>query len=309
MEKIKSVDRMFIVFSISRSGHHPIIDWIYDSCSPNKIFFNGMDSPIEKRRMYYLNNKKYYHLETYTKYYDTFTNSPKLIAGRISAMDKYGWIKEKPNSFILPKKIKNLVLKFENYNPQESTKDIQKRINNICGNAEEKIGIIIIRNPFNLIASRLIHGRPITKKERVKDRVDPEEFLQLWKSHANIALDHKKLKELNFDKIVIIKYDKWFNSPKMKKEIAKNLGLDKIILTFNKISVFGGGSSFDGYSFHNRAEKLKTTDRWHQLISNNEAKMKSKREQFIKLFKKHPEIKLMSEKIFGKTEGTDFLFN
>jgi hypothetical protein len=298
MKKIEKIDRIYTVFAISRSGHHPIVDWIYDSCKSPKVFFNDPDlkDPIRKRAFYYLDKQKYYHLKNQLKHQNSSRDSQIRIKERINNFKKAGWILEEENPFKNSLQIKNLIVNFENYNPLKSSKEIRSCINTISEYTKENIAVIIIRNPFNLIASRIMHGRPITKDEKRQQKINPNEFLNLWKSYNEIIKN--KLKLEGFSKTIIIKYEDWCNSKSKKELYSKNLKLERLLLISNKMSPFGGGSSFNG--FHKKAKELKTDNRWLELIQNMDPEVKDKKQIFIKFFKKHPEMSKVSKTIYNK---------
>ncbi len=202
--------------------------------------------------------------------------------------------------------MKNLVLNFENLNPEKSYKSIIKKCDKYSNVTRERIAVIVIRNPFNLLASRIMHGKPITKEERISNKINLEKFINLWKAYANIVIYNKEIR--GFDKTVLVNYDEWFKSKKVKGDLSKKLKLDNVVLTSNKITFFGGGSSFDGYLFNNKAEESKPLERWKRMLSDKNIELKKKKE-FIQFLKKHKEIKGISEKIFGKTVGIESIFS
>ncbi len=299
--KIKKIDRVFAVFAISRSGHHAITDWIYESLKKNKAFFNDspLNQPIEKRRKFYLNNRKYYNFKNVKERIATFFASTEGPIQRLVYFRKNNWIPEVKNVFKKYSTFKNVILNFENYNLHTDCEKINHCIDKVSDNVGEKIAIVIIRNPFNLLASRIMYEKPITREEKISGKINLVKFLKLWKIYANFVL--RKQQIYGFDKTIMIKYDDWFSSSKTKKNIAQKLHLDKTLLSFEKMSLFGGGSSFDKFRYQGKASKLKTHTRWHQLISSKNPEFNGKKKQFIDLFKKHPEIEKISTKIFGKT--------
>src|SRR3989344_5993165 len=108
-----NVNNLFLLISMSRSGHHGVMDWIYEQFLPEKFFFNYCDfsdpDPLFTRRVqYYYNNRKYY-----AKISDSWI--------------KYGLVEQKLKEFvpetedvktkILSDDSNLLMMNFENLNP------------------------------------------------------------------------------------------------------------------------------------------------------------------------------------------------
>jgi len=72
--------------------------------------------------------------------------------------------------------------------------------------------ILIIRDPFNLVASRFKIGWGMKIRGNAKDTI-----LDVWKQHA--------LEYLNSDKIIGINSNNWFSDESYRKEIAEKLNL------------------------------------------------------------------------------------
>lgn len=112
----------------------------------------------------------------------------------------------------------------------------------------EKQDVIIIRNPFNLLASRWKTEERKTKiVRRASDGLKlgsdwrgGHKDILLWENHVNEAL---RITENLFNPIVII-FDEWVNCEYYKKLIAKQLKLH-YEQHISGTSSYGGGSSFE----------------------------------------------------------------
>ena len=309
MTKIERINRVLAVFSISRSGHHAIIDWIYDSVLPNKAFINDPDfeNPLGSRRTFYVNANKYVNRESFITHYGGAPGRRELAELRMLDLLNNGWAiepKKCESGLVL---IKTLIVNFENYDLNGSHENLFACLDTICENVNERIAIIIIRNPFNLLASRILHGGPITNLERRSNVLDFEGVLNLWRGYAEKVINAGKVN--GFDKTIIIKYDEWMRSPLIKRRLGSDLELEKVRLHWNDVPIYGGGSSFDKYRYMGRGEMMKTLDRWRQLAFSDLDTHLSKRVQFGELFRNNVDIRSLSAQIFGDTDGIGQLFN
>lgn len=135
----------------------------------------------------------------------------------------------------------------------------------------------IIRNPFNLIASRLKYEFVY---EKLNDIKKIKNTLSIWKKYA--------MNYLQGDKNCFI-YDNWFLSKNYRDEIAKNIGFENNDFALNKILNIARGSSFDFVNYDNKAQKMNVLKRYEFYEKN---------EKFISLFDN--EIFELSNKIFDR---------
>jgi hypothetical protein len=302
MKQFESSKRGFVIFSLSRSGHHSIIDYIYENLAKDKFFLNNpkdLEMPLKERVYFYFNKNKYFNKKNFNQIY----LDDKILNERKKGLQKLSWISE-PKKLEIPLKLKNIIINLENYDFINYNKEINIYLNKICKNIKTKIAIIIIRNPFNLLASRIKHGRPITSQERKKNKINLEKFIRLWKKYALFFINKKNLE--GFDKTILISYDKWISSANSRKKYCKELQIKYKYFDLQKIPFFGGGSSFEGYSPTKGKNKLNLLERYKELINSHRKEDKQLKRKYINLFKKHPEIKELSEKIFGETKGINF---
>lgn len=305
MDKIKTTGKLFSVFGISRSGNHSIINWIFDSLDTDKVFFNDirLKDSLNKRELYYVNQDKYFNEENKRIRLLNKRNVPLEAAKDIrkknlELLDQHGWYLENEN-ISLPDSCKNLIVSYENHDPMVNSEEFNFAEDSISKNIDHRIAVIIIRNPFNLIASRLmlIHHRRVNEGS-LKKPINIEDVLLLWKNYANLFLNNTKIQ--GYDKTVYIKYDDWFFSDKYQKEISQALDLDKLTNSSEKVAFFGGGSSFDKFSPKNgKASNLKVKDRANQLLSSNDPNLRGVISEYDTLFKNHSEIKNLSNRIFN----------
>lgn len=117
--------------------------------------------------------------------------------------------------------------------------------------------ILIIRDPYNLMASRAAkkeyHLLPISRFA-----------VERWKQHAREALG-----ETSFLKNkVVINYNRWFEDDSYRRELELELGLpgttdetvDRVVMA---------GSSFTGIKRDGEARRMKVNERW-RMFANSE---------------------------------------
>jgi hypothetical protein len=163
--------------------------------------------------------------------------------------------------------------------------------------------IIILRDPYNNYASYL---------ELVKNpNYGPLSFfpiLKYWQEYAREALgETNRLRNR-----VFISYNDWVNSEEYRKNIVAMIGSRFGIETkfddslFQKMTPYGGYSSFDGNTHKEDATKMKVHERWKKF--ENSIRYRENVDT--------PEIRELSEKLFNfyplakvepKTNG-DWLF-
>jgi len=121
------------------------------------------------------------------------------------------------------------------------------------GGSDEYWSVLVIRDPFNLIASRGMKGMLSNDDTRV-----------IWKQHAREALG-----ETSFLKNkVVVNYNRWFSQPDYRRELEKQMGLGVSDEGINK--VYGLGSSFTNCSRDGEAGSMKVFDRWKHYKDNEE---------------------------------------
>ncbi len=152
--------------------------------------------------------------------------------------------------------------------------------------ASEEPTIIILRDPFNNYASFL---KLIQNPNFGPLSFFP--FMQYWKEYAKEIIQETNL----LPNKIFISYNDWVESERYRRDVVKELELQFGLKTKfddtikNKMTMYGGGSSFDGLEYVNEASKMKVFDRYkfweNSFVYRKEVDT--------------PEVKSLSEKIFG----------
>ncbi len=176
------------------------------------------------------------------------------------------------------------------------------------GKSKKRFNVLLIRDPFNLFASRLkqvlnqdfdqskygfLMGHPTYKYGASK----PEEYVGIWKEHAREYLGMTSY--FGEDKITI-NYSQWFSDKDYRQKIAESLELDYKEKSLDKVvgeTGAGGGSSFDMYEYSGKAKNMKVLERWKNMVDNPD---------YCSLFN-DAEVWELSEKIFGVIPETENL--
>ena len=145
-------------------------------------------------------------------------------------------------------------------------------------NYESKTDILILRDPFNHLASRYKAGFFQTKSSLYN-------CADLWLILAREYAGHT-----NFCKNKIqINYNKWTKDIDYRKSISAIFGTSFSDEKLNVVAKDGGGSSFNQFEYQGNAGKMETTNRWKHFLNN---------EGYMGIFK-NKEIYDLSDKIFG----------
>ncbi len=107
----------------------------------------------------------------------------------------------------------------------------------------------ILRNPFNMIASRI----------KLETKFTQQQFNYLSyivKQWVEYARHYQK----NQDRFII--YDKWFVDKDYRDRIANRIGFLNEDKGLNEVHDYAGGSSFDKLTYHGQANKMDVLNRY-----------------------------------------------
>ena len=240
MKSKSLIEKQIRVVGLRRSGNHAIINWILKQQNGEKVFLNDVSLPDI-----------------------LYCKEPLKIAQTIDihlAVFAYSFEDyplNRVNSHLVEKKM----------HPESTI--VRKRYD-----------ILVLRDPFNLFASRL-RANLFQPKTRALTLAD------LWIMYAREYLSITNY--LKHNKLVI-NYNQWCTDKSYRQKLAERLELDFTDEGFEEVPNVGKGSSFDGLSYHNRASEMELFQRWKRMTNNDE---------YINLFRDKRVVEL-SEKIFGQ---------
>lgn len=169
------------------------------------------------------------------------------------------------------------------------------RFENPGGGAEpsRKIDVLLLRDPYNTIASRLKIGRDRPGNGFFRDmfmrRPDGTAFFpQLWKNYAKEFLGEMNC--LNADKLCV-NFNRWKGEKSYRDEISHRLyaGRKSNEAAAREVPGWGFGSSFDATEFNGKADEMDLDNRWRVFADDPE----------FRELADDAEMRELSERIFG----------
>lgn len=151
--------------------------------------------------------------------------------------------------------------------------DSKKAIDNHSGNLDHVI-LLILRDPFNLFASRL------SARFTVRSGAVSDDAIAMWKDHARAFLNRT---------FVPISFNEWFLNRDYRKSIAEFFGYSYNEDKLKEVPEFGYGSSFDSCDLNGRADEMKVLERWRTRLDDS---------KYLEAIQDRTLVKL-STKIFG----------
>lgn len=148
------------------------------------------------------------------------------------------------------------------------------------GASARRRDVLILRDPFNLFASRL---------QRSQGSITHGTNKRIWLQHAREFLGRRRYLPKNR---LAISYNRWVVDCGYRRSIAEALGLRFTDAGFETVVATAGGSSFDGLRYNGRASQMKVFERW---------KSHADEPRYRSLF--NEEIVALSHEIFGSIAG------
>lgn len=243
------------IVGMARSGNHAIINWILAQLPGRWLFLNCVEpktNPFRTAR------------PTDTgRCYETNDPDFDLAAeqrGRLSTKDHLLFSQE--DTFLTPAL----------GGPTTAIQDAA------VGAARRRCDVFILRDPYNLFASRRRLGYQM---------ITDETAVRIWKQHARVFLGERRYLRAP---TICISYNAWVRRRAYREAIAGALGISFTDAGLDRVALCGGGSSFDGYRFQRFAKHMAVFDRWRHYTDDP---------AFWRLF--DPEVMRLAEQIFGPT--------
>lgn len=223
-------DKELRIHGLRRTGNHAIINWIVKQATGTVVHIN--DIFIDE-------NPFIMTVEALESNDPDFIWRAKRMKGIPLYKEENGLdiLKKEATQQFLHKDI--LIYSLEDYSLNLISKEkIQKKHLLYFGNSQTKFDVIILRDPFNLLASRL-KNKDIGLKTRSWHRT----FASVWVEYAKEYLGETNY--LPYEKLVI-NYNQWASNKTYRKQLAEKLGIPFTDAGFDQVTNYGGGSSFDG---------------------------------------------------------------
>lgn len=242
--------RLIRFVGLARSGNHAIINWTLKQLQGRWCFLNCVQAktdPFESARP----------MDDGARHATNVTGAMTPEAARSVPLDHLAISLE--DSFLRP----------------SLSSESRNAIAAAAGPPREELTVIVLRDPYNLFASRRGLSGAILKEQTA---------LRVWKQHARACLGETR--GLNSE-IVMANYNAWVRDPAYRRSLAERLGLSFTDAGRNEVVNCGGGSSFDGRAMNGRAEKMRVTERWRRFAGE---------EQFGRLF--DPDTHTLASRLF-----------
>jgi len=263
------------VFAMHRSGHHAIINWIIYQVKGRHCFLNGSLPD--------------------TNPFASCKRGESITGTRVFHHSRLCWNQE--TSGRLSKK-GVLIYNYEGIHFKDAlTQHFEDNHDRWLGQSVCRLNVLILRDPFNFLASKLIWE--YYKRGKDKMHLTPR-TLELWKVHAWEFLGVTNYLRNK----VTISFNKWFVDQDYRMSIASALGLQWSDRGLNRIAKWGpvvftveGKGTFDSMKYDGKAQEMKVFERWKKYQDDP---------IFLSLLK-DDELFNLSERIFGYIPGTEIL--
>jgi len=220
------------LIGLSRSGTHAITHWIKQQANGRICFLNcaeGKTNPFHSARP--MENGKVYWVN-----YDNF-DIQRERESRLSEKDF-------------------LIYSYEDSFLGHACSDtFEQWHDQWVGASRERLDVLVLRDPFNLFASRL---------KRPGGMVQPEIAIRIWQQHARQWWRVRALKQ----RPVLIAFNHWLADRDYRRVVARRLGLTFTDAGKDHVPGVFGGSSFDGRAYDGRAHEMRVLERWRWFIDD-----------------------------------------
>ncbi len=165
----------------------------------------------------------------------------------------------------------------------------------LAGPSARQTDLLLIRDPFNLFASRYVWKDPQGEAFRT-DQDYRDRIVGLWKE---VAKDFLKSSSPPHRNRVNINYNQWFGDEDYRKDLAAQMGLTYKAGVLDKVPEHGGGSSFEAQDKDGAGTSLKVLERWKNVAH----------EEVYRAIFQDQELIELSTKIFGHIPDTQQLWS
>lgn len=257
------------IIGMARSGVHAIVNWITAQIDGRYCYLNCVDlksNPFRTARS--LTEGRPYRAN-----YDSFDLQQEQ-SGDFSAKDY-------------------LLYNYEDcFLGMVCHDEFEARHDAFVGPSKRRLDVLVLRDPFNLFASRkkAAFVNPDTADVYV---VSWKTARRIWKQYAREFIDGPRYLS---NELVLIRYNDWVRDRDYRRQIAQDLGLSFTDAGVQSVSKCAGGSSFDGLRYDGRADRMNVLQRWKHFRDDP---------QYRALFDE--EMLRFSEEIFGPIPGTERL--
>ncbi|MCP2728013.1 hypothetical protein [Limnofasciculus baicalensis] len=163
-----------------------------------------------------------------------------------------------------------LIYSYEDYSLEQiADQEFEKKHDLYLGKSRIRYDLLILRDPFNLLASRI-------KKNYIKVKGQHQTMIDIWIAYAKEYLGETDYLKNNK---VCVNYNQWFVNIDYRKQLASQLKFQFSDTGINQVKGQGGGSSFQGKELDgdatkmdvlNRYKKFENDPNYQELLKNEE---------------------------------------
>ena len=229
---VNDVEVRFI--GMSRSGNHAVINWILRQAPGRYCFLNcteGKSNP--------------------------FATARPMDDGQVALTDIDELDLDAERAGRHARKRHFLFSHEDNFLRNACSDKFEREHDQLVGRSRRRIDLLLLRDPFNLFASRLRAGT---------SKLSNTIAARMWKQHAREALSARPRMLRN--EPVIVLYNRWFTDAGHRRRIAEALELPFSDAGIEDVQACLGGSSFDGLHYHGRASAMRVLDRWRHYAGD-----------------------------------------
>ena len=240
-------DTVIWVYHLKRGGGHAVVNWIARNLDRQVFHLNNAFSKPLKARW---RGEKIFRRITDPRHY----GGPGKRLYNVELPPDAGW----HEMARMPKEV--LLTNVENF-PLEKVPGeemLGSGAERLIGASRNRQTVLVLRDAFNTYAS-VWHG-----KRRMRNRLHGF-YREQWKVYAREFLGETSFLPEN---TVKISFNAWFGDGGYRREMAARLGLDHVDRGRDEVSSDGGGSSFTGREFQDRARDMAVLERWRQVIGD-----------------------------------------
>jgi len=232
MQNVKTTgQRELRLVGLSRSGNHAIINWLLAHMEGRTCFLNCVQPPQNP----FATARESDNGQAAICNYQPFD----LDAERRGVFSQKDW----------------LLYSYEDcFITMVCSRCFEQRHDEFLGPSQDRTDLVILRDPFNLFASRLRSSY---------SGVTPLTAVRIWKQHARQVLGQRKLFTQPY---LAILYNRWVSDREYRQQVAAKLGLPFTDADFHRVASTAGGSSFDGLQYDGAAHRMSVLDRWQHYI-------------------------------------------
>lgn len=226
------------VLGLSRSGLHAFIEWILQQAEGRHLFLNsteGKADPFTTARP----------IGPHEEGPPWQSNDPSLVPGALEDA------RHRHRDLLL-------VSHEDSFLGHAFSPWYEAHHDALVGPSRERRDIVLLRDPFNLFASRIYGG--------VGD-VSSRIALRIWRQHARTGVNRPR-RPLPRPPLVV-SYNRWCGDRAYRERVAAAIGIPFTDAGRGRVPGTFGGSSFDGTGYDGKADQMRIYERWRHLADED----------------------------------------